>query len=83
MRMTRRDLAIAGVLAIGAANLLRGSAALAQATDEGAVKDNVDALRKALLSQDKAELDKLTANQLSYGHSDGRFKTKPNSLTAL
>ncbi|MGA8755212.1 MAG: nuclear transport factor 2 family protein [Stellaceae bacterium] len=83
MRMTRRDLAIAGVLAIGAANLLRGSAALAQASDEGAVKDDVDALRKALLSQDKAELDKLTADQLSYGHSDGRVQNKAEFIDGV
>ena len=83
MRMTRRDLAIAGVLAIRATNLLHSSTALTQASDAGAVKDDVDALRKALLSQDRAELDKLTADQLSYGHSDGRVRTKPSSVTAL
>jgi hypothetical protein len=54
MDVTRRNLAIAGAAALGAAGLLRGSAVLADASDEAAVKDSVEALRKALLVADKA-----------------------------
>jgi ketosteroid isomerase-like protein len=76
MDVTRRDMAVAGALALGAASLLRGSAALADAGDEAAVKDNVEALRRALLSADKVQLVQLTAAQLSYGHSSGKVQNK-------
>ena len=76
MRITRRDLAIAGALALSAPTLLFGSPALAETGEEGAVKQNVEALREALLKADKAQLERLTADQLSYGHSDGRVQNK-------
>ncbi len=76
MHVTRRNLALAGAMAVGAASLLRGTAALAEASDEAAVKDNVEALRKAIASKDKGELEQLTADQLSYGHSSGKIQTK-------
>jgi ketosteroid isomerase-like protein len=76
MHFTRRNLAIAGALALGTVSLLHAPAARADAADEPAVKANVEALRTALLSADKAQLEQLTADQLSYGHSDGRVQTK-------
>jgi hypothetical protein len=36
----------------------------------------VEALRQAMLGADKAKLDALTADQLSYGHSAGKLETK-------
>jgi ketosteroid isomerase-like protein len=75
MDVTRRNLAIIGAAA-GAASLLPASAAFADASDEAAVKDNVEALRKALLAADKAQLEQLTAAQLSYGHSSGKVQNK-------
>ena len=74
--MTRRNLAIAGAVALGAVSLLGSSAALADASDEAAVKDSVEALRKALLAADKAQLEQLAAAQLSYGHSSGKVQNK-------
>jgi hypothetical protein len=71
MHVTRRDLAVAGALALGTSTLLRNNAAYTEASDEAAVKQNVEALRKALLDADKARLEQLTADQSSYGHSDG------------
>lgn len=76
MDLSRRNLALIGAVAVGAAGLLPGSAALADASDEAAVKDNVEALRKALLAADKAQLEQLTATQLSYGHSSGKVQNK-------
>jgi ketosteroid isomerase-like protein len=76
MDVTRRNLAITGAVALGAASLLRGSAVLADASDEAAVKDSVEALRKALLAADKAQLEQLAADQLSYGHSSGKVQNK-------
>ena len=60
MQTTRRDLAVMGALAIGLPTLLGGSPALAEAGDEAAVKQNVEALREALLKADKAQLERLT-----------------------
>jgi ketosteroid isomerase-like protein len=76
MHVTRRNLAIVGALGLGTASLLRSSAALADPSEEAAVKDSTEALRKALLAADKAQLEQLTADQLSYGHSSGKLQTK-------
>jgi ketosteroid isomerase-like protein len=76
MHVTRRNLAITGAVALGAASLLGGSAVLADASDEAAVKDSVEALRKALLAADKSQLEQLAADQLSYGHSSGKVQNK-------
>ena len=83
MSVTRRNLAISGALALGAAGLARGSQAFADASDAAAIKDNVEALRKALLAGDKADLQKLTADQLSYGHSDGRVQNKTQFIDGV
>ena len=76
MDVTRRNLAIVGAVALGTASLVGSSAVLADASDEAAVKENVEALRKALLSPDKGQLQQLTAAQLSYGHSSGKLQSK-------
>jgi hypothetical protein len=40
------------------------------------VEASVDALNKAMISKDKAVLEKLTADELSYGHSTGLIENK-------
>jgi ketosteroid isomerase-like protein len=76
MPISRRDLAAAGALAFGAASLLANAASLAEGSDEAGVTQAVEAFRKASLAQDKAKLEQLFADQLSYGHSDGRVESK-------
>jgi hypothetical protein len=76
MEVRRRDLAAAGALALVASSLLHNTVAHAEAADAAAVDQNVEALREALLKADKARLEQLTADQLSYGHSDGRVQAK-------
>ena len=83
MQITRRDLAAAGALALSVPNLLFATPAFAEAGDEAAVKQNVEALREALLKADKAQLERLTADQLSYGHSDGRVQNKPEFIEGV
>jgi ketosteroid isomerase-like protein len=83
MQISRRDLAVAGALAIGVSSLVPGSPALAEAGDEAAVKQNVEALREALLKADKAQLERLSADQLSYGHSDGRVQDKAEFINGV
>jgi ketosteroid isomerase-like protein len=61
---------------------LRSSAALGESADEAAVNRAVDALRKALLEADKARLQ-LTADQVSYGHSDGKVQTKAQFIDGV
>ena len=71
--MTRRQCAAV----IGAA-VLAGSAqrANADAADAATLKEAVESLRQAMLNADKAKLEALTADQLSYGHSAGKLETK-------
>ena len=76
MDITRRHLAVTGALALGGVGLLRRSTAVAASADEAAVAQAVEALRKAILGQEKTPLEALCAEQLSYGHSDGRVENK-------
>ena len=84
MDVSRRDLAVlSGAFALGASGVLFSGSASADAADESAVKENVDILRKALLEQDKAKLEQVTAPQISYGHSDGRAETKEQFINGV
>jgi len=83
MRITRRDLTIAGALTLGGLGLWRSSAAVAQSADEAAVAQVVEALRKAIFGQEKPQLEALCAEQLSYGHSDGRVENKAQFINGV
>ncbi len=72
MRISRRTLAAAGALAVMAA----GTRVHAESADEAAVTQAVADLTKAMLAADKAQLDSLVADQLSYGHSGGVVQDK-------
>ena len=72
MRISRRTLAAAGALAVMAA----GTQAHAESADEAAVNQAVADLTKAMLAADKAKLEALVADQLSYGHSGGVIQDK-------
>jgi hypothetical protein len=47
----------------------------AQSPDETAVARAVDSLSKAMIAADKAALESLTAEELSYGHSSPKVDT--------
>jgi hypothetical protein len=81
MQLTRRDLAAAGALALGAPTLVRS--AMAATADETAVNEAVEALRKATIAQDKAKLEALFAEQLSYSHSNGRIEDKAKVIDGM
>jgi hypothetical protein len=83
MSITRRYLAVTGALALGGLGLLRSSSAMAQSADETAVAQAVEALRKAFLGQEKVQLEALCAEQLSYGHSDGRVENKAQFINGV
>lgn len=62
--------------------LLINSFAIAQ-KGETAIEAAVESLRKAMIDADKTNLDKLTAPELSYGHSNGRVETKTEFVESL
>ena len=57
--------------------------AIAQSKEVNAVSAAVEALRKAMIAADRSALEKLTADELSYGHSSGRLETKAQFIEAL
>jgi Domain of unknown function (DUF4440) len=83
MNISRRDFTVAGVFALGASSLLLSGSAEAQAADEAALAQNIEALRQGILQQDKAKLDQVCASQISYGHSDGRSETKEQFINGV
>jgi len=62
---------------------LGGNTVKAQSKEETAVAAAVESLRKAMVDPDKATLDKLTAEELSYGHSSGKVQNKAEFIDAL
>ena len=78
MKLTRRNLAAAGALALGASTLMRTSEALA--ADDAAVGAAVEELRKASLAGDVGKLTALSSDAITYGHSDGRVQNKAEML---
>jgi len=63
------------------AGLIRS--AHAQSADEATVKNAVEELRLAWLKQDKAKIESLTAEQLSYSHSDARLEDKTKFIDGV
>ncbi len=59
------------------------SAAMAQSKEEKAVLDRVEMWRKAVLDQDIQNLDKVFANEMTYGHSNGRMDTKATFINII
>jgi len=74
MHATRRFAALLAAGTAVAAGL--ASPAAAQSGEEAAVARAVDALSKAMVAVDRAQLEALTAPQLSYGHSAGRIENQ-------
>jgi ketosteroid isomerase-like protein len=56
--------------------LLTIASANAQGKDEKAVGDAVEKLRKAMVDANKADLESLVFDKLSYGHSSGHIDDK-------
>ena len=82
MKLTRRCVAAGGVLTYATvARLVRD--AQAQGGDEAAVNQAIEDLRKAMMAADKAGLEMLVADQLSYGHSGGVIETKEQFIAVI
>jgi hypothetical protein len=74
MTISRRRIAAAALLVSGASVLAHTPASAAD--DSASVAEAVSNLTKAMLAADKAKLDSLVADQLSYGHSGGVLQDK-------
>lgn len=64
------------LLLLAIAVLAINAFAVAQTKYETEIANAVEQLKNAMLNGDKAALDKLTADKLSYGHSSGRIEDK-------
>jgi Domain of unknown function (DUF4440) len=80
MKFTRRHLTAALAL-LGSALLHRPS--LAQSGDEAGVNQAAEELSQAMLKADKAKLEELLSDQLSYGHSGGVIETKAQFIDVV
>ena len=56
---------------------------MAESADEAAVAQAIEALRKAFFGQEKTQLEALCADELSYGHSDGRVENKAQFINGV
>jgi uncharacterized protein DUF4440 len=84
MEVSRRDMAVAGAVALAVPGLLLGGfSGVEAAADEAAVTENVEVLRKAIFGADKAKLEQVSSSQISYGHSDGRVETKEQFINGV
>lgn len=81
MELTRRELAGLSVLALGATASI--GSAQAESADEATVRRAVEELRTAWFKQDKAKIESLTAEQLSYSHSDARLEDKAKFINGV
>ncbi len=82
MTISRRQLAAAAFLASGV-TVLAQSPVRAESADAAAVAEAVAALTKAMLAADKAKLESLLADQLSYGHSSGKLEDKATVIDVI
>ena len=82
MTISRRSIAAAALLASGA-SILANAPALAESGEATAIADAVSNLTKAMLGADKAKLETLVADQLSYGHSGGTIQDKADYVGVI
>jgi ketosteroid isomerase-like protein len=74
------------VLGAAVAMMLAGtttSTMLAQSPENAAVEQAGETLRNLMINPDRPALERIFADQLSYGHSDGRVQTKAEFIDAL
>ena len=63
--------------------LLSCSYLFGQSTDEKLVADRVENLRKLMINPEKAALEELAADDLSFGHSTGLIEDKSNFVNSF
>ena len=80
--LSRRGLALAAAGAALAPLMVVGPAG-AQSPDEAALTAIIEDLRLGLLNKDKAKLEAVSADNMSYGHSAGRIENKKEFVDAV
>ena len=55
----------------------------AQSKDEAEVAAGVEKLRAAMVSGNKADLESILSDDLTYGHSNGKIETKASFVNAI
>ncbi len=70
-------------LLLAAAVLFFVNASFSQNKSEKTVAAQVEALKKAMVDADSVMLDKLTATELSYGHSGGNIENKKEFIEKI
>lgn len=55
----------------------------AQSNEEKKIAAAVEKMRKAMINANKAELENIAADELSYGHSSGKIENKAEFIEAL
>lgn len=83
MRIDRRHVVMSGALALGTAGALWSGTSAAESPDDAALAQAVEALRKAMLEADKAKLEALVSDHLSYGHSSGKVQDKADFIDVI
>jgi hypothetical protein len=59
------------------------SSLIAQSKDQETLTNCVSNLRQLMIDPDRAKLDELIADELSYGHSSGRVEDKSSFISSL
>lgn len=59
------------------------TASFAQSKEEVAVANAIEALKKAMIDADKTALENIAAEDLSYGHSNGKIEDKAEFVRAI
>jgi hypothetical protein len=69
--------------AVGFLAILAAVPASAQSGEDAAVTRAVDALFRGMIAADKAQLEAVTAPELSWGHSSGRTENRQQFVASL
>lgn len=79
--LSRRTLALAAGAVVAAG--LSIAPALAQGGEEAAINARIEELRLGLMNKDKAKLESVASDNMSYGHSAGRIENKKQFVDAV
>jgi hypothetical protein len=83
MTIHRRHVILSGALALGTGALTSGASFAMETADGAALAEAVESLRKAMLDADKAKLEALVSDHLSYGHSSGKLQDKADFIDVI
>ena len=83
MTNKRVPTALSSLILICLGMLVLAAPVRAQSTEKATIEKAVENLRELMLAPNRPALEALFADQLNYGHSDGRVQTKQEFVDAL